>query len=167
MEKHNREQLANADKEDQRQKGALQDRFARNEVQLHTQNGICEGIMYREVGGYRFDAAFADRSCVVVVVNFCFSFFFFFFIYIFYFVICSDSSGKLIIEISLKGRSNDYKATIVWYAGSDTTHAVTQAAMERAHQEALAKQKETLLAEKQEWQKRFTAKVLYFLHMSP
>ena len=89
------------------------------------------------------------------------------FFFFFNFVICSDSSGKLIIEISLKGRSNDYKATIVWYAGSDTTHAVTQAAMERAHQEALAKQKETLLAEKQEWQKRFTAKVLYFLHMSP
>ena len=34
LEKQHREQLANADKEDERQKSALHDRFARNEVLL-------------------------------------------------------------------------------------------------------------------------------------
>ena len=33
LEKQHREQLANAEKEDERQKSALHDRFARNEVQ--------------------------------------------------------------------------------------------------------------------------------------
>lgn len=37
--------------------------------------------------------------------------------------------------------------------------ARNEAAMERKHQEDLAKQKATLLADKQEWQKRFTSKV--------
>ena len=45
-------------------------------------------------------------------------------------------------------------------------HVVTQAAMERKHQEDLAKQKATLLAEKQEWQKRFTSKVCYSSHQA-
>ena len=38
LEKQHREQLASADKEDERQKSALHDRFARNEVLLPSHN---------------------------------------------------------------------------------------------------------------------------------